>query len=542
MARHGSRAGTRSVSSLSSEIMALFVLFLALAMPIALALAFAWLRSRRHSEPATSISPVSRQHFELLQGSEINPRLIEATKRRFQAMLERGDDAAVEARLRPGEDFVVQVRALTELGTDAAGRILERQLERRLSKDHLEQTWYRIDLATGLRQLNRSESLPHLLRCVDDLGDAPVGPVFAAETFCFLGFGGYLKSSKTRLGRAALNVTRRVLEGFRLCLPPHVVVEGRLGEMIETIWDQRRRPAEALVVRVLHETVRTLHRMPAALALLEDEPAEGEAFRWQMSRLESIEPAIIDYLAAAKADLLAQLPAAQGQDLRDLLLALIDLRAEAAGALLPLLKRDDFPELELAFRLLRWSNDSDAGVWLRAYGRRHVDLIARANRRPPLFGARHRIPPAFPYSSLLVALRGQMSSDSEDFLIAAAADRDPQYRLAAVSSLGWWDPAHHVNVIQRLEEARRDTDADVRRAARAALARLGERSALQWFRQALNADVVHVQHEAIQFIASEGLTLLWPDLDRLIDSEHSEIAHHAREALAIMSEDMAFTR
>ena len=51
----------------------------------------------------------------------------------------------------------------------------------------------------------------------------------------------------------------------------------------------------------------------------------------------------------------------------------------------------------------------------------------------------------------------------------------------------------------------------------AALARLGERAALQWFRQGLTAeDPVQVQ-ETVQIIAHEGLTLLWPDLDRLAD-------------------------
>ena len=51
------------------------------------------------------------------------------------------------------------------------------------------------------------------------------------------------------------------------------------------------------------------------------------------------------------------------------------------------------------------------------------------------------------------------------------------------SSLGWWEPVNREEAIQLLEIARRDAIGDVRRAARAALARLGERSALQWFRQ-----------------------------------------------------------
>ena len=37
-------------------------------------------------------------------------------------------------------------------------------------------------------------------------GDIPLGHFFAAETVCFLGFGGYLRQPETPLGRAALRV------------------------------------------------------------------------------------------------------------------------------------------------------------------------------------------------------------------------------------------------------------------------------------------------------------------------------------------------
>jgi hypothetical protein len=45
-------------------------------------------------------------------------------------------------------------------------------------------------------------------------------------------------------------------------------------------------------------------------------------------------------------------------------------------------------------------------------------------------------------------------------------------------------------------------------------------------------------HEAIQAIADEGLSLLWPDLDHLADSDNADVAIHAREALERMREDM----
>jgi hypothetical protein len=255
-----------------------------------------------------------------------------------------------------------------------------------------------------------------------------------------------------------------------------------------------------------------------------------------MTRLESLEPAIAEYLAAARFDLLKRLPMANGAELREILRALGDLRVETAPVLLPLVKTGTFPEMPLALESLRWSSDPDVGVWMRNYGRRHVDQESRM-RHASLFGA-SRIPGNFPYEVLLRSLRGQMSASTEEFLIAAARDREACYRVAAVSSLGHWEPARDVEVIQVLEEARRDSDPDVRHAARAALARLGERSALQWFRQSLLGDTIGQQHEAIHAIAAEGLTLLWPDLDPLLESDQPEIALHAREALAVLSENM----
>src|SRR5439155_14719150 len=143
----------------------------------------------------------------------------------------------VEASLRAGPQYIYQVRALAEIGTDAAGRILERQLQRRLSDDQLEQAWYWIDLAACLRVLNRQESLPHLLRCSEAARESPLGHYYAAETVCILGFAGYLRQPETPLGKAALKLLHRVIEGLRFGVPPQVLHEARLGEMIETLWD-----------------------------------------------------------------------------------------------------------------------------------------------------------------------------------------------------------------------------------------------------------------------------------------------------------------
>jgi hypothetical protein len=93
-------------------------------------------------------------------------------------------------------------------------------------------------------------------------------------------------------------------------------------------------------------------------------------------------------------------------------------------------------------------------------------------------------------------------------------------------------------VLTCLAQARRDPNPEIRQCARAALARLGERAALQWFRANLTAEDTRLVHDSIQVAAQEDLALLWPDLDRLTDSDDPDVAHHAREALERLCEDM----
>src|SRR5947209_4128384 len=233
------------------------VLILTLLLTLLLAAAFLLGRHvHRRQYLRAELSPVSRQHIDLFQGGQLNEAAVETAKARFRDLLERGEVAAVEASLRPGTQYVVQVRALAELGTEDAGQILERQLQRRLTEDQIEQSWYWIDLASGLRSLNRAESLPHLLHCAETAGELPLGHFFAAETACFLGFSGYLQESRSPLGRAALRVLHRTLEGLRCGVPPQVVTEARIGEMIEGLWDHRAEPADPVTVRIFAEALR----------------------------------------------------------------------------------------------------------------------------------------------------------------------------------------------------------------------------------------------------------------------------------------------
>jgi hypothetical protein len=486
------------------------------------------------------LSPVTRQHIDLFQGGQLSETMLESAKDRLRELLERGEMAAVEASLRPGTQYVVNVRALAEIGTDDAGVILERQLQRRLSDDQLEQSWYWIDLANGLRILNRQESLPHLLRCSELAADLPLGHFFAAETICFLGFAEYLDQPETALGRAALRLLHRALEGLRFGVQGLLIVEARLGEMVEGLWDNRSIGVHPLLVRLAVEVRRLLRRAPRLRAtILDEDGGDGETLEWQLSRLAALETALEEYCAEAPAFLRAALANARGIQLRDILLALADLRTDAATELLPILEHASPQHAEQMLDVLGHSRDERVAPWLRAWASRRLLMKRRATwRRQATPPTRSSVPRDFPYVHLLGALRGHGSPQTESFLLLAADDWDPTIRCAAIGSLGWWEPFDRAAVTESLAQGRHDPNPEVRQSARSALARLGERAALQWFRNALTGEDNRHVHEAIQLVAQEGITLLWPDLDWLTESDDPDVSHHANEALERLREEM----
>ena len=497
---------------------------------------------RWHSE-ADELSDVSRQHFEILQSGEFNEAAVEVVKRRFRVLFERGGERAVEASIRPGPHFIYQVRALAEIGTDAAGRILERQLQRRLSENQIEQAWYWIDVAACLRVLNRQESLPHLLRCSEAARESPLGHYFAAETVCILGFAGYLRQPETALGQAAMRLLIRMVEGFRFGMPPHLILEARVGEMVETAWDHRPAGAAALHVRIVHETLRFLRRAPHLQSALGEDAADLEALEWQFSRIAALESGLREYLSDASSGLLARVASAEGAEQVDILRALGDLRVDAGVELLPLVSRPDCPHRALMIEVLRWSRDARVGSWLRDYARKNVAIEKRARAHPRAESPRRSsLSEAVPYLAILQSLRGHASPETEKLLMLACRDWDPLVRMSALGSLGWWEPYLAAEVRECLAKCRRDASPEVRQTARAALARLGERGALHWFRQALLAEDPNQVAQAAHVIANEGLTLLWPDLDRLLDADHADVVLHAHEAVERLAEEMEQSR
>jgi HEAT repeat protein len=500
-------------------------------------------RRQRQSVYREELSPISRQHIDLFQGGQLNETTVENTKAHFRDLLERGAIDVVEREMRPGIQYVFQVRALAEIGTEDAGRILERQLQRRLTEDQIEQAWYWIDLANGLRSLNRSQSLPQLLKTAEQATEYPLSQFFAAETVCFLGFTGYLRQPNTALGKSALKVLLRTLEGLRQGVPAVVVAEGRLGELVETLWDYRGE-IEPFTVRIFHESLRLLRRSEHLSVSIADDMADQETFEWQVSRIAALEEAMADYLRDAPAELCRKFRNTSDEQLKEALHALSELRAESSEIALGLLEHSDLATAEAAFLSLTYSKNARVGPTLCEWAVQRVPVMRRAQGRLRSHAPRNEsLPPEVHYKALLRALRGHRGTQTEALLLLAARDWDPTYRSAAISSLGWWDAYQAADVLNVLQESKmRDPNVEVRATARAALARLGEVHSLTWFRNSLCSEDPQRVYQTIQDIVGEGITLLWPDLDRLVEDDTMDMGHHAREALERMGEELDYRR
>jgi hypothetical protein len=493
----------------------------------------------RRTVQQSLLSPVTQQHLHLFQGGRLSEAAVETAKARLRGLLERGRVADAEASLRPGLQYAVHVQALAELGSPHAGAILRRQLQRRLSDDPVEQSWYWIDLAHGIRHLGRPDCLPHLLRCPATGGEVPLGQFFAAETACCPGFADVLRRPMSPLGRTALRVLHTALRGLRYGVPPQTVCEGRFGEAVARLWRHRPDGADPLVVRVLIESLRLLQRADHAEHALAGNPYAGESLRRQWAELLTLEHTFADYLSDAAGELLDELAAA-ADDLRgDMLAALEEIRADASAVVLPLMRSWPAIHRVAAVRLLAHGRGPDVVPALIGWVREWIRPERRARRSPCSRGpSRPSVPESLPYAAILHCLRRHSSAEAEQFLLLAGHDWDPTIRSAAVRSLGWFEPIEAPLVFGSLNRTREDGNGEVRLAAEAALARLGERRALQFFRQILVGESDVPVAEAVRRVAAEGVTWLWPELDALADADDPEVAYAARESLEQMREEL----
>ena len=257
-------------------------------------------RWHRRAGVCSSNSPPSRGSTSTSsRAASSTRRWSKPPSRDFRHLLERGEADALEASLRPGMQYVVQVRALAEIGTDDAGQhprtpapapahrrpagtvvVLDRPGQRPAQPEPRGKP----AAPAALCRRGRRDSAGPFLRGRDGL--LPV----ASPAIC--------GSRKQPLGRRPCACCTAPWKGCASACSRHVV-EARLGEMIETfgtIGPRRFTRCSCVVV----ETLRILRRGASNEAVADGGP-DQEAFDWQMSRLAALEPVLTDYLDEAPA-------------------------------------------------------------------------------------------------------------------------------------------------------------------------------------------------------------------------------------------------
>jgi len=490
---------------------------------------------REHGLPQGQASPVAYQHLQLYQGGTISRESLDTARTELEDQFSHGGIAAVETAMRPGLDYVVKVRALCEIGTDEAGRVLERQLKRRIAHDPIDQTWYWIDLSQALRSLEREDCLPVLFRCGERAMETSLGYLFAAEVAAFPNFAESLHDPLSPTGQTALRMLRLALEGIRRgFVPVTLYADAQVGEMLRHLAEDCPDVADPLLTRVFIETLRHARRSYSSSPELREDPARRQAIRWQVGHLRDAEPIMREYLHGIAEDLASSLHRQNETEQQDILAVVAEMRADVGSALIDMLADPQFKPRNAALECLQWSSTPEATWVLCGSGQAAMASVGGKNT-----WWKRSVADQMPTPELLAslkALRGHPGEEAEAVLREFARHPQASFRIAALKSLGWWEPIDRVEVIHALHAARIDSNAEIRMAAVAALARLGECASLNVLREAINSTNVENAHQSIDLIASEGLTWLWPDLDVLTESDNPAIAHHAWEAVEDLRE------
>ena len=497
---------------------------------------------RRPGHVANSHSPVAFQHLQLYQGGLISQAELLAAKSELRQKMAVGGITAMESYLRPGLEFVVNVRALSEIGSDEAARVLEQQLGRRISNDPLEQSWYLIDLAHALRSLNRQQSLPSLLECGEKVVVHPLGYLFAAELLAFPNFTNCLLDPLTHSGQIALRILRSAMEGIRRgYVPVTLYAESQIGDVVHRLAETCPDTADPLLARVFLEAMRHSRRSYSSSPELREDGNRRQAVRTQALLLRDAEPILREYLHGIDEDLTRMLPSSTFKEQADILAVIAELHADTESSLLGLIVDEEIPGRIRAIECLQWSSSPKASWFLKQRARTAIsgDFGKTSWRRRKNAGS--RTIKERELLAVLRALRGHAGDETEELLIEYCGHPSVTFRIAALRSLGWWEPIRRQKVLDVLHTARISREADVRMAAIAALARLGECAALQVLRDSLTNENPDSVHHAIEIVASEGLTWLWPDLDLLTEADDPAVAHHAWEAIEVLRESILGT-
>lgn len=476
-----------------------------------------WLLPRRVA-PRAQFAAVDQQHRHLHAGGLLGETACEKTKAHFRELLDAGRSDQVERELHAGLDFAVQVRALGELGTPEAGRILEQQLAHPLTGDPVEQSWYWVDVAAALRRLNRAEALPAVLRCAEATAGSPQGELLAAEAVAFVNFLAVLRHPNRAVGRTALGALVAAARAARRgAVDVPALVRGGLGDALADAASRANRSADPWLTAAVIEAERHSRRLVHWARLLP--PDARPAAASQAARLAAATGHRREWLRGAPDRLLARFWRASGNEQGASLCCLCELRADVAG-LFPEPPDRRAPWWADAVRALRWSRSAVVGPVLAS----QADRLARK--------ARHHGAAAV----VLTALRGHPCYEAERTLLRCATAPAPTLRHAAIGSLGWWAPFDPNHMLPVLRAARTAPDPETRRAAVSALARLGERAALAELTAGLASEEATIRQDTAARIGAEELSWLWPDLETAAESADADTALAASEALECLRE------
>ncbi|HLW67262.1 MAG TPA: hypothetical protein VKS79_18250 [Gemmataceae bacterium] len=479
---------------------------------------------------------VHEQHLYLFQGGQLSESEVESARVAIEKELKDNRPANVLAAMKAGTGFAVWVQALGQIRTFDAASILEKQLQHSITTDPQEQAWYWLDATRALRQLERNDCLPMLSACVAR-APAPLDQFLAAEAVCFSGFIDFLHEGDAAKRRLAARLLHLSLVGLRSGVQPHVVVHGRLGEAVSALWEQRWEEVDPVAVRCFREALRVLQRAGYLERLAGEDELLCERLQEQIRQLDVLAEPIADWLDEARVALVQRLSDRSADEQIELLRAAVDLRCDTAAVVLPLLEADRLGCPDLAIESLAYARKERIGAWLCRWLKQRG--FAKNWNSWRGWGKFNHVGKEI-YLAVLRTLRHHPCAEAEKLLVEAGSSHDPSIRTAALSSLGWLEPLDRSAVLRCLHQGRFAHSSAVQRAAQAALARLGERQALQWFRQQLAAESSDRVHHILDLIGREGIVLLWPDLDHLADAEDRDIAHHACETLELLREDFIF--
>lgn len=507
----------------------MFWLVVAIVMGVILILGISARLRQKASPKEPSVTPFSHQHFEIFQGEELDPVQLETFQIQLRTRLKDDIPEVVARDLKTDSQFLFQTEALTQIGTDKAADTLVCILQRKLGDDSLEKAWVLYDLIRALKSLHHADAMDELLLQVSNLPrENPLSFYCSAELVGFPGFSRHFSTGSTLPSYPpktayAWSILLTAIEGFRFGVHSRMIPDSCLGDILESLWSTLPNRYEPEFLLCLGEAFRLTKRANLLHRQIEDKEV-GEPLDWQLAKILALEELVLDNQSEALSELVRHV---HGKDIvkrRTALAAIVRLRWDTGLHLPGLLATKPFPpDTDLLIPALCLTRNR---TWLPEV----INLLKRLVGMPPS-GKKDDDENALVLRQVLDLLRQFPGGQTEKILLLCAKSNDPAMRRAALRNLGWWEPVDRSSVLETLRKsAAMEKQGEIRWAAKAALARLGERNSLNSLRSLLFSEDLAKVHLGIHTVGNEGVSLLWPDLDQLMDSEDEEVSYHAWEA------------